>query len=102
VNIALVNELKMLADRMGIDIWEVIEAASTKPFGFSPFYPGPWNGRSLYPHRPLLSVWKPRVRFYNKIHFPAGEINVHVPYYVVGKVQDALNQRGKSIKEQEF
>jgi UDP-N-acetyl-D-glucosamine dehydrogenase len=99
VNIALVNELKMLTDRMGIDIWEVIEAASTKPFGFSPFYPGPGMGGHCIPIDPYYLSWKAReYDFTTRFIFLAGEINVHVPYYVVAKIQDALNARGKSIK----
>jgi UDP-N-acetyl-D-glucosamine dehydrogenase len=99
VNIALVNELKMLADRMGIDIWEVIEAASTKPFGFSPFYPGPGMGGHCIPIDPYYLSWKAReYDFTTRFIFLAGEINVHVPYYVVAKIQDALNEKGKSIK----
>ena len=99
VNIALVNELKMLADRMGIDIWEVIEAASTKPFGFSPFYPGPGMGGHCIPIDPYYLSWKAReYDFTTRFIFLAGEINVHIPYYVVAKIQDALNGRGKSIK----
>jgi len=99
VNIALVNELKMLADRMGIDIWEVIEAASTKPFGFSPFYPGPGLGGHCIPIDPYYLSWKAReYDFTTRFIFLAGEINVHVPYYVVAKIQDALNAKGKSIK----
>ncbi len=99
VNIALVNELKMLTDRMGIDIWEVIEAASTKPFGFSPFYPGPGMGGHCIPIDPYYLSWKAReYDFTTRFIFLAGEINVHVPYYVVSKIQDALNGRGKSIK----
>jgi len=99
VNIALVNELKMLTDRMGIDIWEVIEAASTKPFGFSPFYPGPGMGGHCIPIDPYYLSWKAReYDFTTRFIFLAGEINVHVPYYVVAKVQDALNGRGKSVK----
>jgi len=99
VNIALVNELKMLADRMGIDIWEVIEAASTKPFGFSPFYPGPGMGGHCIPIDPFYLSWKAReYDFTTRFILLAGEINVHVPYYVVAKIQDALNGRGKSIK----
>lgn len=99
VNIALVNELKMLADRMGIDIWEVIEAASTKPFGFSPFYPGPGMGGHCIPIDPYYLSWKAReFDFTTRFIHLAGEINVHVPYYVVNKIQDALNQREKSLK----
>ena len=99
VNIALVNELKMLADRMGIDIWEVIEAASTKPFGFSPFYPGPGMGGHCIPIDPFYLSWKAReYDFTTRFILLAGEINVHVPYYIVAKTQDALNGRGKTIK----
>jgi UDP-N-acetyl-D-glucosamine dehydrogenase len=99
VNIALVNELKMLADRMGIDIWEVIEAAKTKPFGFSPFYPGPgMGGHCIHIDTYYLSLKAQEYDFTTRFIFLAGEINVHVPYYVVGKIQDALNERGKSIK----
>ncbi len=99
VNIALVNELKMLFDRMGIDIWEVIDAAKTKPFGFHAFYPGPGLGGHCIPIDPFYLTWKAReydvtTRFIEL----AGEINTYMPYYVVNKVVDALNARGKSIK----
>jgi UDP-N-acetyl-D-glucosamine dehydrogenase len=94
-----VNELKMLADRMGIDIWEVIEAASTKPFGFSPFYPGPGMGGHCIPIDPFYLSWKAReYDFTTRFIHLAGEINVHVHTYVVAKIQDALNQQGKSLK----
>ncbi|MDI6761765.1 MAG: nucleotide sugar dehydrogenase [Thermodesulfobacteriota bacterium] len=99
VNIALVNELKMLADRMGIDIWEVIEAASTKPFGFTPFYPGPGMGGHCIPIDPYYLSWKAQeYDFTTRFIFLAGEINVHIPYYVVTKIQDALNERRRSIR----
>lgn len=99
VNIALVNELKMLADRMGIDIWEVIEAASTKPFGFTPFYPGPGMGGHCIPIDPYYLSWKAQeYDFATRFILLAGEINVHVPYYVVNKIQDALNFQGKSLR----
>ncbi|MBM4324704.1 MAG: nucleotide sugar dehydrogenase [Deltaproteobacteria bacterium] len=99
VNIALVNELKMLADRMGIDIWEVIEAASTKPFGFTPFYPGPGMGGHCIPIDPYYLSWKAQeYDFATRFILLAGEINVHIPYYVVAKIQDALNKKGKSLK----
>ncbi|OGP55426.1 MAG: UDP-N-acetyl-D-glucosamine dehydrogenase, partial [Deltaproteobacteria bacterium RBG_13_52_11b] len=99
VNIALVNELKMLADRMGIDIWEVIEAASTKPFGYSPFYPGPGMGGHCIPIDPFYLSWKAKeYDFTTRFIELAGEINVSVPYYVVSKIIDALNERRKSIK----
>ena len=99
VNIALVNELKMLADRMGIDIWEVIEAASTKPFGFTPFYPGPGMGGHCIPIDPFYLSWKAReYDFTTRFIELAGEINVSVPYYVVSKISDGLNERKKSLK----
>jgi len=99
VNIALVNELKMLADRMGIDIWEVIEAASTKPFGFSPFYPGPGMGGHCIPIDPFYLSWKAKeYDFTTRFIQLAGEINISIPYYVVSKISDGLNGRGKSIK----
>jgi len=99
INIALVNELKMLADRMGIDIWEVIEAASTKPFGYSPFYPGPGMGGHCIPIDPFYLSWKAKeYDFTTRFIQLAGEINVSVPYYVVSKIMDALNERSKSIK----
>ena len=99
INIALVNELKMLADRMGIDIWEVIQAAGTKPFGFSPFYPGPGMGGHCIPIDPFYLSWKAKeYDFTTRFIQLAGEINVSVPYYVVSKIMDALNERRKSIK----
>jgi len=99
VNIALVNEMKMLFDRMGIDIWEVIEAASTKPFGFKPFYPGPGLGGHCIPIDPFYLTWKAReYDVSTKFIELAGEINTHMPYYVVQKTVDALNEKGKSIK----
>ena len=99
VNIALVNEMKMLFDKMGIDIWEVIEAASSKPFGFTPFYPGPGLGGHCIPIDPFYLTWKAReydvvTRFIGL----AGEINTQMPYYIVQKTIDALNEKGKSIK----
>jgi len=99
VNIAMVNELKMVFDRMGIDIWEVIEAAKTKPFGFKVFYPGPGLGGHCIPIDPFYLTWKAReydlaTRFIEL----AGEVNISMPYYVVEKVIDALNKRGKSVK----
>jgi UDP-N-acetyl-D-glucosamine dehydrogenase len=99
VNIALVNELKMLCDRMGIDIWEVIEASKTKPFGFQPFYPGPGLGGHCIPIDPFYLTWKAReYDFSTRFIELAGEINTNMPYFVVGKVMDALNDRGKSLK----
>lgn len=99
VNIALVNELKMLFDRMGIDIWEVIEAAKTKPFGFEAFYPGPGLGGHCIPIDPFYLTWKAReYDVTTKFIELAGEINSNMPYYVVQKAVDALNDRGKSIR----
>ena len=99
VNIALVNELKMLCDRMGIDIWEVIEAAKTKPFGFQAFYPGPGLGGHCIPVDPFYLTWKAReYDFSTRFIELAGEINTNMPYYVVGKVMEALNSKGKAIK----
>ena len=84
---------------MDIDIWEVIAAASTKPFGFSPFYPGPGMGGHCIPIDPFYLSWKAReYDFTTRFIHLAGEINIHVHYYVVAKIQDALNQQGKSLK----
>ena len=94
VNIALVNELKMVYERMGIDVWEVIEASKTKPFGFMPFYPGPGLGGHCIPIDPFYLTWKSReheipTRFIEL----AGEINIAMPRYVVGKLEEALGER---------
>ncbi len=99
VNIALVNELKILYDRMGINIWEVIEAAKTKPFGFQAFYPGPGLGGHCIPIDPFYLTWVARkyglsTRFIEL----AGEINTAMPAYVVERIGDALNARGKAIR----
>ena len=100
VNIALVNELKMLCDRMGMDIWEVIEASKTKPFGFLAFYPGPGLGGHCIPIDPFYLTWKAReFDFSTRFIELAGEINSNMPYYVVNKVMEALNERGKSIRK---
>ena len=99
VNIALVNELKMIFDRMGIDVWEVIEAASTKPFGFMPFYPGPGLGGHCIPIDPFYLTWKAReVDCATRFIELAGEINAAMPYYVINKTLEALAGQGKSIK----
>jgi len=99
VNIALVNELKILADKMNVDIWEVIEAASSKPFGFMPFYPGPGLGGHCIPIDPFYLAWKAKELNFNT-HFIelAGEINTNMPDYVVSKTADALNKRGKCLR----
>ncbi len=98
VNIALVNEMKMIFDRMGIDIWEVVKAASTKPFGFMPFFPGPGYGGHCIPVDPFYLAWKAKeVDYPTRFIELAGEINTLMPYYVVSKTVEALNERGKSI-----
>ena len=99
VNIALVNEMKMIFDRMGIDVWEVIRAASSKPFGFMPFYPGPGLGGHCIPIDPFYLTWKAKEFDYQtKFIELAGEINTFMPYYVMERTVAALNERGKSIK----
>jgi UDP-N-acetyl-D-glucosamine dehydrogenase len=99
VNIALVNELKMTFDRMGIDIWEVIEAAKTKPFGFKPFYPGPGLGGHCIPLDPFYLSWKAaEYGIWTRFIELAGEINTHMPHHVIGKTVKALNAAGKSIR----
>ena len=99
VNIALVNELKMIFDRMGIDVWEVIRAASSKPFGFMPFYPGPGLGGHCIPIDPFYLTWKAReVDYSTKFIELAGEINTAMPYYVINKTLEALAEKGKSFK----
>lgn len=99
VNIALINELKMLYERMGIDVWEVIEAAKTKPFGFQAFYPGPGLGGHCIPIDPFYLTWVARkygltTRFIEL----AGEINTAMPAYVVARITDALNDEGKPVR----
>ncbi len=99
VNIALVNELKVVFSRMGIDIWEVIEAAKTKPFGFQPFYPGPGLGGHCIPIDPFYLTWKARqYDIHTKFIELAGEINTNQPYYVVERAVDALNKNDISLK----
>ena len=98
VNIALVNEMKMLFDRMGINIWEVIEASKTKPFGFQPFYPGPGLGGHCIPVDPFYLTWKARqYDFATRFIELAGEINTSMPYYVISKTMEALNKKGKGL-----
>ena len=99
INIGLVNEMAMMCTRMGIDIWEVIEAAATKPFGFMPFYPGPGLGGHCIPIDPFYLSWKSKqagmeARFIEL----AGYINGQMPHFVVDKVQNALNDQGKAVK----
>jgi UDP-N-acetyl-D-glucosamine dehydrogenase len=99
VNIALVNELKMIFQRMNIDIWEVIEAARTKPFGYMPFYPGPGLGGHCIPIDPFYLTWKAR-EFGASTRFIelAGEINTFMPEYVVQRTMDEMNKEGKALK----
>jgi UDP-N-acetyl-D-glucosamine dehydrogenase len=98
VNIALVNELKLLCLRMGVDIWEVIGAASTKPFGFQPFYPGPGLGGHCIPVDPFYLSWKAKeYDFHTRFIELAGEINMAMPYHVVQFVGSALSKRGKAL-----
>jgi UDP-N-acetyl-D-glucosamine dehydrogenase len=99
VNIALVNELKVVYDKMGIDIWEVLDAASTKPFGFMRFNPGPGWGGHCIPLDPFYLAWKAREHGVStKFIELAGEVNVRMPEYVVGKLQAALNDCGRAVK----
>src|SRR5579863_9823108 len=99
VNIALVNELKMLSMRMGIDIWEVIDASATKPFGFMPFYPGPGLGGHCIPVDPYYLSWKAReFDFATRFIELAGEVNTAMPYNVVEAIASALNERQKALK----
>jgi UDP-N-acetyl-D-glucosamine dehydrogenase len=98
VNIGLVNEMKIIADKMGIDIHEVIRAAATKPFGFTPYYPGPGLGGHCIPIDPFYLTWKARqYGLHTRFIELAGEINSDMPHWVIGKVTDALNQRGRSV-----
>ncbi len=98
VNIGLVNELKMVADAMGIDIWEVISAAATKPFGYTPFYPGPGLGGHCIPIDPFYLTWKAReYGVHTRFVELAGQINHAMPQYVVQRTVNALNQCGKAV-----
>lgn len=99
VNIGLVNEMKIIADKMGIDIHEVIRAAATKPFGFTPYYPGPGLGGHCIPIDPFYLTWKAReYGLHTRFIELAGEINSDMPHWVVSKLGDALNDRQRSIK----
>jgi UDP-N-acetyl-D-glucosamine dehydrogenase len=98
VNIGLVNEMKIVADRMGIDIFEVIDAAKTKPFGFTAFYPGPGLGGHCIPIDPFYLTWKAReYGLHTRFIELSGEINQKMPDYVVDKLVEALNARGKAL-----
>ncbi|HSP81475.1 MAG TPA: nucleotide sugar dehydrogenase, partial [Myxococcaceae bacterium] len=98
VNIARVNEMKMLCDRMDIDVWAVIQAAATKPFGFMPFSPGPGLGGHCIPIDPFYLTWKAReYEFHTKFIELAGEVNQQMPYYVVQRTMEALNKSRKTL-----
>jgi UDP-N-acetyl-D-glucosamine dehydrogenase len=99
VNIGLVNEMALMCDKLGIDVWEVIEAAKTKPFGFMPFYPGPGLGGHCIPIDPHYLSWKLKTLNYTARFIElASEINTSMPLYVVSKVTDALNDEGKAVR----
>ena len=99
VNIGLANELALMCDKLGIDVWEVINAASTKPFGFMPFYPGPGLGGHCIPIDPHYLSWKLKtVNYTARFIELASEINTSMPLYVVNKVTDALNEASKSVR----
>jgi UDP-N-acetyl-D-glucosamine dehydrogenase len=99
VNIALVNEVAIMCDRLWIDVWEVIEAAETKPFGFMPFFPGPGLGGHCIPIDPQYLAWKLKTVNYNARFIQlAADINFNMPRYVLGKIADALNECGKALK----
>jgi len=98
VNIGLVNEMALMCQRMGIDIWEVIDAAASKPFGFMPFYPGPGIGGHCIPLDPMYLSWKAKMyNFYNRFIELASDINGNMPYHVVQRVAEILNLEGKSV-----
>jgi len=99
VNIALVNEMALMCNKLGVNVWEVIDAAATKPFGFMPFYPGPGIGGHCIPIDPMYLTWKARmVGFEARLIELASQINSQMPHFVVEKVVDALNEQEKSIK----
>ncbi|WP_277374429.1 UDP-N-acetyl-D-glucosamine 6-dehydrogenase [Pseudomonas sp. AA-38] len=99
VNIGLVNEMKVVADRMGIDIFEVVDAAATKPFGFTPYYPGPGLGGHCIPIDPFYLTWKAReYGLHTRFIELSGEVNQAMPEYVLGKLMDGLNESGKALK----
>lgn len=100
VNIALVNELAQLCERMSMSVWEVIAAASTKPFGFMPFYPGPGVGGHCIPKDPYYLAYKARAyEFHTRFIELAAEINEQMPYYIVSRIMEALNARGRSLND---
>jgi len=100
INIALVNEMKMVFDKMNIDVWEVIDAAATKPFGFTPFYPGPGLGGHCIPIDPFYLTWKAReYEISTKFIELAGEINTYMPYYVIERIMHILNENKLCLKD---
>jgi UDP-N-acetyl-D-glucosamine dehydrogenase len=99
VNIGLVNEVALMCDKLKIDVWEIIDAANTKPFGFMPFYPGPGLGGHCIPIDPHYLSWKLKsLNYYARFIELAGDINSHMPEYVVERINRALNQKKKSLK----
>jgi UDP-N-acetyl-D-glucosamine dehydrogenase len=103
VNIGLVNEMALMCERLGINVWEVIEAAGTKPFGFMKFTPGPGLGGHCIPIDPLYLSWKLKSVKYNARFIElASEINTGMPRYVVQRIQDAMNERGKALRGSRF
>ncbi|WP_197914095.1 nucleotide sugar dehydrogenase [Listeria sp. PSOL-1] len=99
INIAFVNEMALMCERMGLNIWEAIDAAATKPFGFMPFYPGPGVGGHCIPLDPMYLHWKGKQnKFFNQFIETAQAINLNMPYHVVDKIQEALNNQEKSLK----
>lgn len=99
VNIGLINEIAVMCDRLGLNVWEIIDAASTKPFGFMPFYPGPGLGGHCIPIDPHYLLWKLKTLDYKARFIElADDINTYMPHYIVTKISDALNNRGKTVK----
>jgi UDP-N-acetyl-D-glucosamine dehydrogenase len=99
INIALANEMAILCNKMGLDVWEVIDAAATKPYGFMPFYPGPGLGGHCIPIDPWYLTWKAReYNYHTRLIETAGEINDSMPDFVVQRCMEILNKRGKAIK----
>ena len=99
VNIGLVNEVALMCDRLGLNVWEIIDAAATKPFGFMPFYPGPGLGGHCIPIDPHYLSWKLKsLNYYARFIELAGDINSHMPEYVVERIQRILNKIGQSVR----
>ena len=99
VNIGLVNEMALMCDKLGVDVWEVIQAAASKPFGYMPFYPGPGLGGHCIPVDPHYLSWKLKTLNYNARFIElASEINTSMPLYVLGKITDALNDQERSVR----